>query len=579
MLLLALALSAPPAPPGVIVAHSPAKSRQYIGSPSLAVLPSGEYLASHDFFGPGSSRDTTAVYASADRGKTWAHRATVKGQWWSTLFAHRGAVYLIGTSKEYGACVIRKSTDGGRTWTAPADAASGLLLADGLYHCAPVPVVEHNGRLWRAMEGYTGPKWGAFTAFVMSAPVDADLLNASSWASTNRLARDAAWLGGKFGGWLEGNAVVGPDGNLVNILRVHQPDFPEKAAITRVRDDGKSLAFDPAHDFIEFPGGSKKFTVRFDPQTKRYWALANFVPEGRRGPSPDRRRNTLALASSADLRTWDVRRTVAEHPDDKHVGFQYVDWSFDGDDLIAAVRTAFPEPDGTPAHNQHDANWLTFLRVERFRGAGEPWERLGKLSEKYESGGRGPATVSTGVGDPGGVSYGTYQLASKVGRADAFVKRYYPAEFAGLKGGTPEFTARWKKLAADAPAELRRREHEYIRETHYDPQVKKLKADLGLDVGERSAALRDVTWSTAVQHGPTTDVIVAAVKPLLVGKRQVAGVTDEAIIRAVYAERGRMTPGGKLARFPRVSDAWIPGLTKRFESEQADALRMLATGK
>src|SRR5580704_16014750 len=75
-------------------------------------------------------------------------------------------------------------------------------------------------------------------------------------------------------------------------------------------------------------------------------------------------------------------------------------------------------------------------------------DEIGKLSEKYESGGRGPATVSTGKGDPGGVSYGTYQLASKVGRADDFVKRYYAEEFKGLKGGTPEFTAKWKELAA-----------------------------------------------------------------------------------------------------------------------------------
>jgi hypothetical protein len=89
-------------------------------------------------------------------------------------------------------------------------------------------------------------------------------------------------------------------------------------------------------------------------------------------------------------------------------------------------------------------------------------EQLGKLSEKYESGGRGPGTVSTGKGDPGGVSYGTYQLASKVGRADAFVKKYYPKEFEGLKGGTPEFTAKWKELAAKDPKALHANEHAYI---------------------------------------------------------------------------------------------------------------------
>src|SRR5437868_13354131 len=85
-------------------------------------------------------------------------------------------------------------------------------------------------------------------------------------------------------------------------------------------------------------------------------------------------------------------------------------------------------------------------------------DKLGSLSEKYESGNRGPGTVSTGKGDPGGVSYGTYQLSSRVGRADAFVKKYYPEEFKGLKAGTPDFTARWQKLAKDAPQQLRERE-------------------------------------------------------------------------------------------------------------------------
>src|SRR5262245_26757249 len=175
-------------------------------------------------------------------------------------------------------------------------------------------------------------------------------------------------------------------------------------------------------------------------------------------------------------------------------------------------------------------------------------ESLGKLSEKYESGGRGPGTVSTGRGDPGGVSYGTYQLASKIGRADSFVKRYYPEEFKDLKGGTPEFTTRWKELAAKDSDGLRKNEHEYIKETHYDLQVKKLEEDLKLDVARRSAALRDVVWSVAVQHGPRTDLIVAAVKPLLKNEN-LDDVTDEEIIRAVYAERGRMDKNGKLVRF------------------------------
>ena len=117
-------------------------------------------------------------------------------------------------------------------------------------------------------------------------------------------------------------------------------------------------------------------------------------------------------------------------------------------------------------------------------------------------------------------------------------------------------------------------EHAFIKETHYEPQAKKLSKDLGLDVAKRSAALRDVVWSTAVHHGPNTDAITTAVKPL-VEKKKLDDVTDEEIIGAVYAERGRKNPDGSLARFKGVSPDWIPGLTKRFENEMKDALEML----
>jgi hypothetical protein len=201
-------------------------------------------------------------------------------------------------------------------------------------------------------------------------------------------------------------------------------------------------------------------------------------------------------------------------------------------------------------------------------------EPLGKLSEKYESGGRGPGTVSTGKGDPGGVSYGTYQLASKIGRADQFVQKYYPKEFEGLKGGTPEFTKVWKELAAKDPKALHANEHAFIKETHYDPQVRKLEKELKLDVTKRSAAFRDVIWSLAVHHGPNTDVVTAAAKPLI-EKKDLGEITDEELMRAIYAERGRKGADGKLVRFKGVSDDWIPGLTKRFENELKDALEML----
>jgi hypothetical protein len=355
--------------PGVVIDHSPAKSMQYIGSPSLAVLPSGEYIANHDFFGPGSTRDTTAVFGSKNKGVSWEKRATIKGQWWSTLFVHQGALYLFGVTKEYGFCVIRRSTDGGRTWSEPVDGNSGLLHKEGMYHCAPVPVVFHQGRIWRAMEEYIGPRWGAFKAFVMSSPVDVDFLKASNWQSTNRIGPVKQSLDGKVGGVLEGNAVVAPDGHIVNILRVEHPSFDEHAAVMHVDATGKTLSFNPERDFISFPGGSKKFTIRYDERMKKYCTLSNFVPERYREPGqrPPKTRNTLVLACSSDLYRWEVKRELLSNPAMLTVGFQYVDWLFDNDEIIAVVRTAFPEADGTKAHNAHDANWMTFHRFAGFR--------------------------------------------------------------------------------------------------------------------------------------------------------------------------------------------------------------------
>jgi hypothetical protein len=361
----------PPRVPGVVIDHSPASSGIYIGSPSLAVLTNGDYVASHDEFGPKSaehSRAVSHIFLSLDRGANWKKILTIDGAFWSTLFTHRGALYLLGPDKHYGNVLIRRSSDGGTTWTSPTNSATGLLRGDGQYHCAPVPVIEHAGRLWRAMEWRNPPiAWGInYCAGMLSIPVDADLLNATNWTCSNFLPSDRAWNNGDMGAWLEGNAVVSPTGELVNVLRVQTRSPDEKAAIVRVSTDGKTASFDPATGFVKFPGGAKKFTIRFDPQTKRYWTLASVVLDRNRADNPGSIRNTLALTSSSDLLNWEVRCILLHHPDVAKHGFQYVDWLFDGEDIIAACRTAFDDGQGG-AHNHHDANFLTFHRFANFR--------------------------------------------------------------------------------------------------------------------------------------------------------------------------------------------------------------------
>ena len=154
--------------------------------------------------------------------------------------------------------------------------------------------------------------------------------------------------------WIEGNMVVTPDGKLVNVLRTD--GGPDQAAIVHVSDDGRRLTHDRAVDLIAFPGGGSKFTIRFDPQTKRYWSIGN------KQSDPPAGRNVLALTSSSDLRTWKVETLLHRHADSQNHAWQYVDWLFDGDDLVAVSRTAW---DGS--HNFHDANYLTFHRIANFR--------------------------------------------------------------------------------------------------------------------------------------------------------------------------------------------------------------------
>lgn len=365
--------TAPAGPPGVVIHRSSDFHRVYLGSPSLAVLPDGTYVASHDYFGPGTAHNRTAVFASGDRGRTWKKLTEVDGQFWSALFVHGGAPYLMGSDGRNGSVIIRRSADGGTTWTVPKDARSGLLLK-GAYHTGPMPVVVHRGRIWRAMEfcDVSKPWPERFQAMVLSADAGADLLDAGNWTASNRLAFDPAWATGGYPdwvkaetrwagwmrpGWLEGNVVVGPRGGLVNVLRVHGRGLG-KAAIIRVRAGGRRITFDPAADFIDFPGGGSKFTIRRDAKTRRYWSIANKRQE------PDAVRNVLVLTSSADLRTWRVECTVLQHSDSGHHAWQYVTWHFDGDDMIFVSRTAW---DGS--RNFHDANYLTFHRLRNFRDA------------------------------------------------------------------------------------------------------------------------------------------------------------------------------------------------------------------
>ncbi|WP_223836518.1 hypothetical protein [Paenibacillus oceani] len=294
--------------------------------------------------------------------------------YWATLFVHRGDVYLLGTSQKFSHIVIMRSSDGGRSWTQPTDGDNGLLFVAGErlyapnYHGAPTPVVEHEGRLYRAFEDFDPPvRPGGFKAFVISCDADADLLKSGNWRMSNKLAYDQAcdpddWGGDSGAGWLEGNIVPSPEG-LVNVLRLTTSPVWDKAAIVRIHDEGSRVTFESA-DFIEFPGGSHKFTIRRDPLTGLYFTLSN------KDKDPDKPvlREVLSLFVSSDLRTWTHLKTllVDDLLEGKKsrlkTGFQYVDWQFDGADILYVVRASY-----AGAHTFHDSNRIVYGEVGSFR--------------------------------------------------------------------------------------------------------------------------------------------------------------------------------------------------------------------
>jgi murein DD-endopeptidase MepM/ murein hydrolase activator NlpD len=204
-------------------------------------------------------------------------------------------------------------------------------------------------------------------------------------------------------------------------------------------------------------------------------------------------------------------------------------------------------------------------------------DALGELSAKYETGGRGPGVVSTGSGDPGGVSYGSYQMATKMGTVARFVAQSgfpWASDFKGLAPGTAPFTACWKRIAANETTQFQSAQHAFIKKSHYDLLAAKILADDGLDVNQRSRALQDVIWSTAVQHGGGTPIVHKAIAN--VKAKPTDPDYDKKLISAIYAERGKKKADGNLAYFSKSSPGVQAGVAKRFRNEEQDALAMLA---
>ena len=154
---------------------------------------------------------------------------------------------------------------------------------------------------------------------------------------------------------------IGPDGRLYNVLRYEigacKPSFGKVILMQPdVHNPEAPLRFARVMDF---PGNHSKFEIHFDPVTGCYLSIVSYLdnehPTGR---------NLLSLIVSRDLEHWSLVKHIFDyrHLPEKQVGFQYVNFLVEGEDILLLCRTAF-----NGAANFHDANFSTFTRIRDFR--------------------------------------------------------------------------------------------------------------------------------------------------------------------------------------------------------------------
>lgn len=229
--------------------------------------------------------------------------------------------------------------------------------------------------------------------------------------------------------------------------------------------------------------------------------------------------------------------------------------------LSVAKKTA-----GNVVENASDRVAAMAAPIGRVGNSVKDWF-LGNTSKAFESGRGGAGTVSTGKGDNGGASYGTYQLSSNAGTLSEFLRSTkYGKEFDGLEPGSPEFNAKWKSIAKSDPT-FGDAQHSFMKSTHYDPQMAKLKAS-GIDLSERGAGVQDAVWSTATQFGGKTSLIEKALKG-----RDAAKMSDTQIIAAIQDYK----VANNETLFKSSSDDVRAGTLKRASAEK-DRLIALAGG-
>lgn len=344
-----------PAPPCTLIDKVTALRSVTVNNPAIHILSDGSYLASQT-----ASYKAGYVYRSTDRGETWSRISSGLRQTYCAVYEGPAGLYMLGCDNVGGSLAVQKSTDGGQTWSANSVIFSKNATVDG-YHGGSSPFVVSNGRVYRAM----GDRDGNWSILLISAPADADLTDPSVWTMSNKLYYDPSWLAVTSTRWEEPALIRKPNGSLAIIARIDGTTDKEYAALINVNSDTE-ISFNRV---FAMPGSAKRMTIAYDSVSGKYWTLVSpFYANTRTlyGLSPTQNRNSMVLMSSTDLLSWTRERTCIYSDNAFNNSYHYIDWRFDGDDLVSVFRCSADEERGM-ALNYHDSNAFGYFRVRNFR--------------------------------------------------------------------------------------------------------------------------------------------------------------------------------------------------------------------
>lgn len=135
---------------------------------------------------------------------------------------------------------------------------------------------------------------------------------------------------------------------------------------------------------------------------------------------------------------------------------------------------------------------------------------IGKFVKEFESGNKGSESISTGKGDPGGASFGSYQFPSVKKKSTSlweFWEKYYKDKHPGLTiGNNDAFKAAWLEEVQKDPAGFAANEHKFIADAYYVPFRNKMKSVFNIDLDTFDRAAQEAGWAHAVMRGPETAV-------------------------------------------------------------------------